>query len=207
MRGAQGDGGGIRRDHGILHLGFRGFGPEEMPRAAEEEQQEKKESATTERQQHQETPESTRDQPRTQKQLPAVENDPIKRLVALTDADFARWMTDVMPPGTRCIYVVGLSVTPRFQGRGVGSVLLRWGTRLCDERRVFAWVHSSEPAWRVYDKAGFRTARTLDVDLDAYAPMPPPGEGPEAQWGHYVFRYMLYKPPGVGCSGLYDAPP
>lgn len=122
------------------------------------------------------------------------DSDPIRRLEALTSADMDAWMAEVMPEGTRCFYVICLSVAPKYQGRGVGSALLGWGTRACDERGVFAWVHSSEPAWRVYEKSGFQTMRSLDVDLDEYAPMPPPHEGADAKWGHYVFRYMKYLP-------------
>ncbi|KAL3952246.1 hypothetical protein ACCO45_013963 [Purpureocillium lilacinum] len=125
---------------------------------------------------------------------PEPETDPIKRLEALTNADMNAWMDEVMPEGTRCIFVVGLSVSPKYQGRGVGSALLSWGTNFCDEKGVFAWVHSSEPAWKMYEKSGFRVIRSLDVDLDEYAPMPPPNEGPDAKWGHYVFRYMKYFP-------------
>lgn len=124
----------------------------------------------------------------------APEDDPVKRLEALTDSDMQAWMTEVMPEGTRCIFIVGLSVSPKHQGRGVGSALLRWGTTFCDAKGAFAWVHSSEPAWRVYEKAGFTTIRELDIDLDDYAPMPPPNEASGAKWGHYVFRYMKYFP-------------
>ncbi|KAL6870293.1 acyl-CoA N-acyltransferase [Trichoderma novae-zelandiae] len=121
-----------------------------------------------------------------------AQDDPIERLQALTGADLDAWQKEVMPPGTKCLVVIGLSVSPKFQRRGIGSALLRWGTKICDEAGVFAWVHSSEPAWRIYEKAGFEVIRCLDVDLDEYAPCPPPNEGPDAKWGHYVFRYMKY---------------
>ncbi|KJZ72430.1 hypothetical protein HIM_08233 [Hirsutella minnesotensis 3608] len=132
-------------------------------------------------------------------------DDPIKRLEAFTGRDMEAWMADVMPDGVPCMYIVGLSVAPGFQGRGIGSALLRWGTRICDERRVFAWVHSSEPAWRMYEKCGFQTIRSLDIDLDEYAPVPPPDEGPGAKWGHYVFRYMKYLPKASDSSSRDEA--
>ncbi|RFU80799.1 acyl- n-acyltransferase [Trichoderma arundinaceum] len=121
-----------------------------------------------------------------------AEDDPIERLQALTGGDLDAWQKEVMPEGTKCLIVIGLSVSPKFQRRGIGSALLRWGTSICDEKGVFAWVHSSEPAWRIYEKSGFQVIRSLDVDLDEYAPCPPPNEGPDAKWGHYVFRYMKY---------------
>jgi hypothetical protein len=122
------------------------------------------------------------------------EKDPIKQLQALTSADLELWMKEVMPEGTKCLFVIGLSVSPKYQGRGVGSALLRWGTKFCDKKNVFAWVHSSEPAWPMYKKCGFQIIRCLDVDLDKYAPVSPPNEGTDAKWGHYVFRYMKYFP-------------
>jgi GNAT superfamily N-acetyltransferase len=121
-------------------------------------------------------------------------NNPIQRLIALQDADIKAWMEEVMPEGTRCIFVAGLQVAPKHQRRGVGSALLRFGTNFCDDKGVFAWVHSSESAWKAYEKCGFQVTRSQDCDLDAYAPMPPPGEGPDAKWGNYVLRYMKYFP-------------
>ena len=143
------------------------------------------------------------------------DSDPIARLEALTSQDFKRWMEAIMPepekgntknnkPKVSCLFVIGLYVSPGFQRRGVGSALLSWGTDLVDLRGddCFAWVHSSAGAWLVYEKAGFRTARTLDVDLDAYAPAAAVGRGREkgGRWGRYVFRYMVYGslPEGVG---------
>jgi GNAT superfamily N-acetyltransferase len=120
-------------------------------------------------------------------------DDPVARLVKLTDADLEHWSKTVMPSGTACLFVIGLSVSPAFQRRGVGSALLKWGTDLADAGSTFAWVHSSAGAWRAYAKAGFKTIRTLDVDLDEYAPVPAPADRFEGgKWGHYVFRYMVY---------------
>lgn len=171
---------------GYCTWGFRGFAPSEMPviegrsqPAEETKKQDVKEGVS-------ESPTATETHPEN--------TDPIKHLEALTDADLHAWMTEVMPEGTRCIYVIGLSVSPRYQGQGVGSALLRFGIDFCNREGVFAWVHSSEPAWRMYEKSGFQTVRSLDIDLDEYAPMPPPNEGTEAKWGHYVFRYMKYTP-------------
>lgn len=121
-----------------------------------------------------------------------VEDDPVKRLEAMEDKDLNDWMKEIMPEGTQCLYVVGLIVGPKFQGRAIGSALLRWGTKFCDEKGCFAWVHSSEPAWKMYEKSGFEVIRLLDVDLDEWAPGPPPDEGPDAKWGHYELRYMKY---------------
>lgn len=181
---------------GVCNWGIKGFVPKTMPffeeRVAEAETKAKEETAAVAELAAVEKPKEeikpVEDEP------PKEETDPIKRLVALTNGDMNAWMSKVMPPGTKCLFIIGLTVAPKFQGRGVGSALLRWGTRICDENNVFAWVHSSDPAWGMYQKSGFEVIRSLDVDLDEYAPCPPPGEGPDAKWGHYVFRYMKYFP-------------
>ncbi|KAI9333361.1 putative GNAT family acetyltransferase [Zopfochytrium polystomum] len=113
------------------------------------------------------------------------DDDRIKRLEAMTGDDFSAWMKEIMPEGTRCLFVVSFV-------RGAGTALMKWGTDLADEAGVFCWVHSSEMAYPVYKKMGFKVVRELDVDLDAYAPAPPPP--PDKQWGHYVLRYMIRLP-------------
>jgi len=126
-----------------------------------------------------------------------VNDDPIARLEAFTGQDFQTWLDTIMPSGTgtetSCLFIIGLYVSPGFQKRGVGSALLKWGTDLVDFHGVFAWVHSSDGAWRVYERVGFRTVKTLEVDLDEYAPVPAPKERYEGgKWGRYCFRYMVY---------------
>ncbi|KHO01048.1 Acyl-CoA N-acyltransferase [Metarhizium album ARSEF 1941] len=182
---------------GVCNWGFRGFKPEEMPKMegkppppAEKKPREAGADSEDEKQQQQQhaTDGNGKQGPDQEKE----ETDPIARLQARTGADLEAWMEEVMPQGTRCLFIIGLSVSPKYQGRGVGSALLRWGTDICNRHGAFAWVHSSEPAWPLYEKCGFQTIRSLDIDLDEYAPAPPPNEGPDAKWGHYVFRYMKY---------------
>lgn len=186
---------------GVCNWGIKGFVPRSMPYFEERVAEAAAAAAakpveeTTKTLQAEEPKQQEKEQEAAAaKEEPKEETDPIKRLVALTDADMQAWMAEVMPAGTRCLYIIGLTVSPRYQGRGVGSALLRWGTRICDDDGVFAWVHSSEPAWGMYRKSGFGVIRSLDIDLDEYAPCKPPGEGPDAKWGHYVFRYMKYLP-------------
>ncbi|MCJ1380244.1 hypothetical protein MMC17_003347 [Xylographa soralifera] len=121
-------------------------------------------------------------------------DDPIKRLMAITDADMSRWQEIFMPRGTKCMFIVGLSVDPAFQGYGVGTALMRWGTAIADENSVFCWVHSSESAYSFYKKEGFEVVGTLEVDLDEFAPGPPDEDFGDSKWGLYVFRYMKRLP-------------
>ncbi|KAL7813148.1 acyl-CoA N-acyltransferase [Trichoderma aethiopicum] len=183
---------------GFCNWGLIGFSPSEMPALEGRIQPPERPPAAPASQpkngKEEDKGEKETSSPERSAPVPKAEEDPIERLQALTGADLDAWQKEVMPPGTKCLVVIGLSVSPKFQRRGIGSALLRWGTKICDEAGVFAWVHSSEPAWRIYEKAGFEVIRCLDVDLDEYAPCPPPDEGPGAKWGHYVFRYMKYLP-------------
>jgi GNAT superfamily N-acetyltransferase len=159
--------------------GFRGFEKADVPRVdpGKQEEVDKRTSGS----------ENVKTE---EKQVNVESQDIIARLEAMTDADMKRWTDNQMPHGTRCMYLVSLSVGPDFQSRGVGSRLLRWGTEMADKAGVFIWVHSSEAAWKTYEKHGFEVVETLDVNLDDWAPAPPPNEGDGAVWGHYVFRYM-----------------
>jgi GNAT superfamily N-acetyltransferase len=106
-------------------------------------------------------------------------------------ADMRHWEEVLMPHGSKCIIINGLQVAPAAQGKGVGGTLVKWAADEADRRGVHMWVHSSEGAFRVYEKNGFDVVGTLDVDMDAYAPSPPPDGG---DWGRYLIRYMRRLP-------------
>lgn len=122
-------------------------------------------------------------------------DDRARRMIDALDEweseDMKRWQEVLMPEGSRCLIITGLQVAPTAQGKGVGSALVKWATDEADRRGVYMWVHSSEGAFRVYEKNGFEVVGTLDVDMDAYAPGPPPEGG---EWGQYLIRYMKRLP-------------
>lgn len=128
-----------------------------------------------------------------EKEEPEYIKDPVERLEALTDADMARWMKKIMPPGTKCRYLCACVVHPSYQGRGVGSALIRWGTQRADEEGVFCWVHSSDGGHFAFQKAGFEEVERLKVDLDEFAEEKRVGVE-DGKWGEYVFRYMVRQP-------------
>ncbi|KAF9566457.1 hypothetical protein EC968_003730 [Mortierella alpina] len=178
---------------GYAYWGFRGWAPEDIPtlhgRGVLKPEPAKPTSSEERQEEEKETKESLA-------VIEKEEQDPIKRLIALTNKDMDDWCEKLMPEGCKCMFVVSLSVDPKFHGQGVGSALLRWGTTAADEAGVYMWVHSSESAHTFYAKEGFEIVGTLDVDLDEYAPVPPPPEHDtmDGKWGHYVFRYMKRLP-------------
>ncbi|OAA71157.1 Acyl-CoA N-acyltransferase [Cordyceps fumosorosea ARSEF 2679] len=127
---------------------------------------------------------------------PKREPDAIDRLHAMEDEDMQYFQHKLIPAGEPCMIVMGLVVAPAHQSRGVGSALLRHGNAIADRLGVPVWVHSSHQAVEAYGKGGFEPVRTLDVDLDEYAPRPPRDDEPvmgdkgSGKWGHYVIQYM-----------------
>lgn len=124
--------------------------------------------------------------------------DPLAQLEDITSSHLADYQKRVMPEGTRCMYVVSITVHPKHQGRGVGSALIRKGTQRADAEGVFCWVHSSEHGAPVFRKCGFEVDDSLELDLDAWAGKmdidPPAGDD---KWGKYTFRYMVRQPKAV----------
>lgn len=125
----------------------------------------------------------------------------IERLRALENKDLHDSMAELMPPGTSCMYFIGLSVSPAQQSRGIGTALISHGTAIADRLGIFTWVHSSDQAWKAYEKFGFKVVKELALNLDEYAPQRPgkewaaklegTGEGvTEDAWGPYVLRYL-----------------
>ncbi|KAH6717019.1 putative GNAT family acetyltransferase [Leptodontidium sp. MPI-SDFR-AT-0119] len=175
--------------------GFRGFEAAEIPRLDPGQKKEKDVSLPFFKDEIAAKPEGEGKGEEEEEEQEEDEEDIVKKLEAMTDADMKHWMETLMPPGTKCMFVVSLSVAPAFQARGVGSALLKWGTDTADNFGVFIWAHSSESAWTAYARHGFEIVGTLDVNLDVWAPKPPPKEeGPGAIWGHYVFRYTKRLP-------------
>ncbi|KAG9240296.1 putative GNAT family acetyltransferase [Calycina marina] len=123
------------------------------------------------------------------------ENDEgLKLLANITDGNMTDMMTNLMPSGTRCMFIVGLTVDPQHQRRGVGKALLKYGTNIADSLGLMVWVHSSQGALPAYASAGFKPFAKLEVVLDEFAAGPPPEGG---LWGSYAWQWMWYHPNGT----------
>ena len=127
----------------------------------------------------------------------------IQLMEDMEDQHFMDFMTDIMPHGTKCWFVGGLNVAPKYHRMGVARALLNWGLSRAEADGVFAWVHSSDSAWQAYAACGFEIVRVLRTDLDAYAEGDAATNGPEkgGKWGVYTIRYMVYNPQRVGANG------
>lgn len=119
--------------------------------------------------------------------------DPLEQLEEFTSAHLAAFQGRFK--GTRCMYVITLTVHPKYQGRGVGPALIKQGTNRADAESALCWVHSSEAGVRAYQKCGFEEDDTLEINLDSWAQklsiMPPTGDD---KWGTYTFRYLIRQP-------------
>ncbi|CDU25902.1 uncharacterized protein SPSC_06073 [Sporisorium scitamineum] len=74
-----------------------------------------------------------------------------------------------------------LVVDPGFQRKGLGTMLVRWGTRKADKEGVDAWLESSPMGKGAYLKAGFRV---LGVDRV---------EDERAEKGYVEWPYMIHE--------------
>jgi ribosomal protein S18 acetylase RimI-like enzyme len=79
----------------------------------------------------------------------------------------------IEPPRTTCLYVAHLGVAPTFQGRGIGTWLLRHAEREARAqgfRRLSLDVSARNPgAQRLYERLGFQVVETRE-SFDASMP-------------------------------------
>ena len=56
-----------------------------------------------------------------------------------------------------------VATDPKYQGKGAGSQLMRWGLRHADEQGVEAFLEASPDAVPLYERLGFREADRTDT--------------------------------------------
>ncbi|KAF9909586.1 hypothetical protein BX616_011126 [Lobosporangium transversale] len=136
--------------------------------------------------------------------LPLSPSSPltIGELRQTTNNAMVHYSKYIMVPGIKCRYIYGISVAPAYQGQGIGSALLKWGTDKADEEGVSCWVSSSMSGWPAFAKAGFVEVGRLELNLDDYAQgikrKIRSGEDSvvkrEEDWGTYIWRWMRRDP-------------
>jgi N-acetylglutamate synthase-like GNAT family acetyltransferase len=124
------------------------------------------------------------------------QEEALEELQRLTSSHLMAFQKQIMPPGTRCMIVMSIVIHPDYQGHGVGSALIKYGTRRADAEKVFCWVHSSADGASMFRKNGFQEVDKLEIDLDKWAvPLGVKGSPQEEpHFGNYVFRYLVRDP-------------
>jgi ribosomal protein S18 acetylase RimI-like enzyme len=56
-----------------------------------------------------------------------------------------------------------VATDPKYQGKGAGSQLMRWGLSQADEQGVEAFLEASPDAVPLYERLGFREAGRTDT--------------------------------------------
>ncbi|KAL8802435.1 MAG: hypothetical protein Q9182_003803 [Xanthomendoza sp. 2 TL-2023] len=90
---------------------------------------------------------------------------------------FARWMWgEFMGPRLGAVKGAGgRLLAPEHQRRGVGSMLLRWGTELADQMGIDTVVEATAAGVPVYEKHGFVTEHQMRFDCpERWADRPKP---------------------------------
>ncbi|KAG7005162.1 hypothetical protein G7Y79_00021g050290 [Physcia stellaris] len=64
--------------------------------------------------------------------------------------------------------LANLATRPEHEGRGAGSMLIRWAFPRADEMGVKCFVDSSAVGYPVYKKRGFVDVGIMEVDFDRY---------------------------------------
>lgn len=59
-----------------------------------------------------------------------------------------------------------LATDPKYQGKGSGSRILRWGVEKADSEHLEAYLEASPEGLPVYEHFGFREASRLDTWIE-----------------------------------------
>ncbi|KAF9435828.1 hypothetical protein BGZ76_005431 [Entomortierella beljakovae] len=129
---------------------------------------------------------------------PSTPSSPLSivELEQTTNAAMTHYMDHLMPPGTKCRIICGISIPPEYQSKGIGSALLKWGTDQADQDGVFCCVSSSMSGWPAFAKGGFVEVGRLELNLDDYAQGVKwkKDNNEETDWGVYIWRWMKRVP-------------
>ncbi|KAJ6115584.1 acetyltransferase [Penicillium sp. IBT 18751x] len=107
---------------------------------------------------------------------------PAQLLGRLMRRDVMKWEVDSMKGG-RYLSIQALATHPNFQGQGIGSRLIKWGTDIADAEGLPCWAHASPAGHRLYTRAGFSELGRSEYDLEEFSDR-------KKSWGRYTFRYM-----------------
>ena len=98
----------------------------------------------------------------------------------------------------RFILLNTLMTEPRYQGRGVGAALVRWGNARADADNVPSFLQGSAFAYKLYLKCGWKIVEQFDVDLREWTPS---GKRDDMGYGIYSYYYMVRLPEPQSSGG------
>jgi GNAT superfamily N-acetyltransferase len=61
-----------------------------------------------------------------------------------------------------------LVVSPEYQRRGIGALLIHEGLEEADKNNLPVWLGASEPALKLYKRVGFQADEVIEVDMRKY---------------------------------------
>lgn len=71
---------------------------------------------------------------------------------------------------TRWLELNALNTLPAYQRRGVGSMLMKWGTDKLEEMKVPGFIVSTDQGYGLYIKHGFKEIERWETDLSRWQP-------------------------------------
>ena len=84
-----------------------------------------------------------------------------------------------------------LATDPRYQRRGVGTALVKWGNAKADADNVPGFLEGSPVAYKLYLACGWKLVEKYDVDLGEWTPY---GKRHDMGYGIYSHYYMIRLP-------------
>ena len=134
---------------------------------------------------------STTNDPTGSRSMPEqVESDTSSSLGSSSEKHLREVMDSWM--GERKFLLLTILVTePRYQRRGVGSALVRWGNAKADADNVPGFLEGSPFAFKLYLECGWKLVEKHDVDLSEWTPY---GKRYDMGYGIYSHYYMIRLP-------------
>ena len=60
-----------------------------------------------------------------------------------------------------------MCILPKLQRHGLGKLLVDWGLKKTDELGVESFIEATGPGKFLYEKCGYKTIKTVEVDMTA----------------------------------------
>lgn len=75
---------------------------------------------------------------------------------------------DTFPSDEPYALMANLVVSPAWQRKGVGKLLLEWGLKVADDKGLKCWIDASPQGLGLYKQCGWQEAKVLEFDLSSW---------------------------------------